>query len=110
MFKSLIDLWRSSMDITELNKNKRLSSTKNLILSKDEKLFEFLSEDFRDTASHLRDTDRKIEFTFQLYAGAFSLLLTIVISFFASALGSQNWKEQYNIYIMWAVLFLLIVV
>jgi hypothetical protein len=81
---------------------------KNPMLPRDEKLIEFLSEDFRDTALHLRDTDRKIEFTFQLYAGAFSLLSSIVISFFAFALGSQNWRTEYNTYIMGSVLFLLI--
>lgn len=91
--------------------------TKTLIPSKDEKidvpskdemLVEFLTEDFRDTAMHLRDTDRKIEFTFQLYAGAFSLLSSIFISFLAFALGSQNWKAEYNFYVMQAILFILI--
>jgi len=83
-------------------------STKNLMPPRDEKLIEFLSEDFRDTALHMRDTDRKIEFTFQLYAGAFSLLSSITISFLAFALGSQNWKAEYNTYVMVSLLFLLV--
>jgi hypothetical protein len=81
--------------------------TKKLIPLQDEKLVEFLTEDFRDTAMHLRDTDRKIEFTFQLYAGALSLLSSIVITFLAFGFGSQNWKVEYNFYVMQAILFLL---
>jgi hypothetical protein len=82
--------------------------TNNLMPPQDEKLIEFISEDFRDTSSHLKDTDHKIEFTFQLYAGAFSLLSSIVITFLAIGLSSQNWKVEYNNYVMQAVLFLLI--
>jgi len=84
--------------------------SKKQTLAKDEKLVEFLSEDFRDTASHLRDTDRKIEFTFQLYAGAFSLLSSIVLSFLAFTLGGESWKVEYNIYVMVIILILSIFV
>jgi hypothetical protein len=82
--------------------------TKKLPQPGNERLIEFLSEDFRDTASHLRDTDRKIEFTFQLYAGAFSLISSLVISFLAFVLGNVNWNAKNNIYIVEGVLFLLI--
>ena len=47
----------------------------------------------------MRDTDRKIEFTFQLYAGSFCFS-SIVISFLAVALGSQNWKAEYNTFVV----------
>jgi hypothetical protein len=109
MFKSLVDFYlHGNIAQPDSERSKGLMPTKNLTPSRDEKLIEFLSEDFRDTALHLRDTDRKIEFTFQLYAGAFSLLSSIVISFLAFVIGSQNWKDEYNIYVMESILFLLI--
>lgn len=49
-------------------------------LPKSEKLVEFLIADFNDTSEHLKVTGRKIEFTFQLYAGLLSLLITLVVS------------------------------
>ncbi len=60
------------------------------IPTQNEKLIKFLSVDFRDTSDHLRDTDRKVEFTFQLYAGALSLLVSLLISFLAFSLGNQS--------------------
>ena len=43
-------------------------------------IVEFLIADFSDTSEHLQVTGRKIEFTFQLYAGFLSLLITLAIS------------------------------
>lgn len=49
-------------------------------LPKSDKFVEFLIADFNDTSGHLKITGRKIEFTFQLYAGLLSLLITLVVS------------------------------
>jgi hypothetical protein len=37
---------------------------------------EFLTEDFKDTSSHLITTGKKVEYTFQLFAGLLSLTIT----------------------------------
>ena len=56
MFKSLMDFHlHGNMNEQQVHWSKNLMPTKNTIHSKDEKLIEFLTEDFRDTAMHLRD-------------------------------------------------------
>jgi hypothetical protein len=42
------------------------------------KRVDFLTEDLKETGEHLRDTDRKISFLVQLYAGSFGLITALV--------------------------------
>ena len=76
----------------------------------DNKFIEFLSEDFRDTSTHLKETDRKIEFTFQLYAGGLALISSAGITFLGTALGSNNLEPKYNVYILSSLIISLVIV
>jgi hypothetical protein len=42
------------------------------------KRVDFLTEDLKETGEHLRDTDRKITFLVQLYAGSFGIITAII--------------------------------
>ncbi len=85
-------------------------ATENSLDARKKKLVDFLSEDFHDTALHLRDTDRKIEFTFQIFAGGFSLISSITISIFAYTFGNETLDRNINKYILLAILFLLMTI
>lgn len=54
------------------------------------KVVEFLIEDFRDTSEHLRATDKKVEFLFQLYGGISTFLISIIVALISTALGSSQ--------------------
>ncbi|RMD67620.1 hypothetical protein D6817_01070 [Candidatus Pacearchaeota archaeon] len=51
---------------------------------------DFLIEDFKDTSSHLKETDKKIEFLFQLYGGTATFLVSIIVGLTSAALGSSR--------------------
>ena len=74
-----------------------------------DKIIEFLVEDFRDTSGHLKATDRKIEFTFQLFTGAFSLLTSLIISLLVFTFENSSF-DQYRESILIVSLFILCLV
>jgi len=51
---------------------------------------DFLIEDFKDTSEQLRETDKKIEFLFQLYGGIATFLVSVIVALVSTALGSSQ--------------------
>jgi hypothetical protein len=68
------------------DKNDSSKSTPN---EKSLKTIDFLLADFADTSEHLKVTGRKIEFTFQIFLGFFSVLGTIIITLMNTGSGNS---------------------
>ena len=53
-------------------------------------VIDFLIEDFKDTSEHLKATDKKVEFLFQLYGGTSTFFTSIIVALISTALNSSN--------------------